>query len=940
MPWRRWLAGAVLPLALLGPSPLRAAPAPPASPGPGQPVAEPPPADPTAEQLYLEGLRRSNAQQLPAAIQAWEQALILFRQRGDAAGEARTLEELGFAQYWLERYEPALAFFRQALALHRRLGDRTREAIVLGRIGDVLTYQDRPAEALAASQASLNLLERQPRADPATLLRLHMRIAWLQAGQQRDPLALRHFQDALRLAETLGDPQMALTIGTAIGAIQLRLARYDAVIATLQPVLTEMEARRSPPGERAHVLQQIGFSHYWRNDYARAIDAYVRGLALAREAGDTRNQLTLLRGLADVHVFVGNNEASRGFSREALELARSSGDRLSEAVALIALGSFAAEDGDAATAVAQLERGLALARAGKNRNLEANALSALGHAQADRGDGGASRRAYAQSLAIYREIGNRYNEGMMLLALGHGDLRQNRTDRATGSYRQALALYEAIGDRYGQAQALVGLGLALHRAGRNQEAEVPLRQAVARNEEIRARLGPRDDLKVSLFDTQTSPYQALQVVLVAQGRSEDALVVAERARARAFVEQLQARSVATGSAQTPAATAAAAPMDLAAIRAVARSQNATLVQYALINERIYTWVVAPDGRISFRRLQSPGSLASLDRLVVASREAMGVRSARGLAVVAAATPAAARRSGAAAGALADLHRLLIQPIADLLPADPEASVIVIPQGPLFFVPFPALRDATGQPLIARHTLLSAPSIEVLAMLSRGRDSRPRGDGGRGESGRGVLVAGNPTMPAIALRPGDPPVPLAPLPGAEQEARAIAALFGTTPLIGARATETAVVAGMGQARLVHLATHGLLDDGSHQQVPGAIVLAASDRDDGLLTAGEILGLSLSADLFVLSACDTGRGTVTGDGVIGLSRSLLTAGARSVLVSLWAVPDAPTTALMTAFYRELAAGRSKARALRAAMLEVRRQEPDPVAWAAFTLIGDTD
>jgi CHAT domain-containing protein/tetratricopeptide (TPR) repeat protein len=948
-------------MALLGSSPLRAAPVLPAGPStqpdpaPSAPQPTPAPLAPlpapaglSAEQLYLEGLRRSNAQQLPAAIQAWEQALLLFRQRADAAGEARTLEELGFAQYWLERYEPALASYREALALHRRLGDRRREAIVLGRIADVLAYQDRPAEALAAGQASLNLLERQAGADPATLQRLHLRIAWLHADRREDPLALRHFQEALRLAQRLDDPATALTIATAIGAIQVRLERYDAVIATLEPVLAAMEARRTPAGERAQVLQQLGFAHYWRNDYARAIDAYSRGLTLAREAQDSRSQLTLLRGLADVHHYVGNGEASRRFSREALGLAQATGDRLSEAVALIALGGFAAEDGDGATAIAQLQRALALARAGKNRNLEANALSALGHVQAERGDGDDSRRAYGQSLAIYREIGNRYNEGMMLLALGLGDLRQNRTERATSSYRQALALYETIGDRYGQAQALVGLGLALHRAGRHREAEAPLRQAVARNEEIRARLGPRDDLKVSLFDTQTSPYQALQVVLVAQGRSEEALVVAERARARAFVEQLQARAAAGPKAAIPAATpgatpagtgargaATAPPMDLDAIRAVARSQAATLVQYALINDRIYTWVVAPDGRISFRRLQSPGSLAALDRLVAGSREAMGVRSARGLAVVAAATPAATRRSGAADGALADLHRLLIQPIADLLPTDPEAPVIVIPQGPLFFVPFPALRDPQGQPLIARHTLLTAPSIEVLAMLGRGRPARPGGEGGRG-----VLVAGNPTMPAIALRPGDPPVPLAPLPGAEQEARAIAALFGTTPLIGARATETAVVAGMGQARLVHLATHGLLDDGTRQQVPGAIVLAASERDDGLLTAGEILGLSLSADLFVLSACDTGRGTITGDGVIGLSRSLLTAGARSVLVSLWAVPDAPTTTLMTAFYRELAAGRPQAGALRAAMLEVRRQEPDPVAWAAFTLIGTTD
>jgi len=90
--------------------------------------------------------------------------------------------------------------------------------------------------------------------------------------------------------------------------------------------------------------------------------------------------------------------------------------------------------------------------------------------------------------------------------------------------------------------------------------------------------------------------------------------------------------------------------------------------------------------------------------------------------------------------------------------------------------------------------------------------------------------------------------------------------------------------------------------------------------------------------VLSACDTGLGEVTGDGVVGLSRSLLAAGAQSTVVSLWAVPDAPTAALMKAFYTELWQGQNKAQALRQAMLQTQADYPDPINWAAFVLVGN--
>ena len=101
------------------------------------------------------------------------------------------------------------------------------------------------------------------------------------------------------------------------------------------------------------------------------------------------------------------------------------------------------------------------------------------------------------------------------------------------------------------------------------------------------------------------------------------------------------------------------------------------------------------------------------------------------------------------------------------------------------------------------------------------------------------------------------------------------------------------------------------------------------------------MKLQAELVVLSACDTGRGKITGDGVIGLSRSLITAGVPSVLVSLWQVPDASTSFLMQEFYNNLQQGKlNKAQALRQAMLETRRQYPEPLSWAAFTLIGEAE
>ena len=301
----------------------------------------------------------------------------------------------------------------------------------------------------------------------------------------------------------------------------------------------------------------------------------------------------------------------------------------------------------------------------------------------------------------------------------------------------------------------------------------------------------------------------------------------------------------------------------------------------------------------------------------------------------------ANEEGTAAKQLQKLYQLLIEPIADILPQNaPKQRVIFIPHGKLFLVPFPAIIDDNGNYLIEQHTILTAPSIQVLDLAQKQRLAL---DYSQNLNPDQLLFVGNPAMPKVWDPSASDFRQLANLPGAEQEALAIANFLDSQPLLNATATEQQIKQQIETVRVIHFATHGLLEygrpeDSGFNDVPGAIALAPGQGEDGLLTSAEIGDLNLQAELVVLSACDTGRGDITGDGVIGLSRSLFEAGVPSVIVSLWSVPDAPTADLMTEFYRQWRSGLDKAQALRQAMLATMATHPEPRDWAAFTLIGE--
>lgn len=577
---------------------------------------------------------------------------------------------------------------------------------------------------------------------------------------------------------------------------------------------------------------------------------------------------------------------------------------------------------------------------------------------------------FQQAIQNYTQAGQQQNIPSIQLSLAKAYLLQ-------GDYAAALPIFEAQARDTPYLNSL--LGLTYYQMGRYLEAEKILRQTITQWDALLSRPDQDDRDRITLIDQMAYAYRLLQKTLVAQRKTDSALEIAELGRARALVELLSQRYPGQLSP----------PLPLAQLQQIAKTQRSTLVQYAIVGREmrvlgieprdetdLYIWVIQPNGRILFRTvnfkalgLEAPRQLVQLMRGTVLRRSRFLERQSQ---------------TNPGQQQLQQLYRLLIAPIADLLPQNPQELVTFIPEGALLLVPFAALQDAAGNYLISQHPIRIAPSLQVLALTHqqyRAQRFAPTG---------AALVVGNPRMPSLPGRNGAPSELLSPLPASEEEAREIAKLLKSPFLTGSEATKRDVVTQMPEAGIIHLATHGLLDIDANLnefgelkalpvktardsavfihpgviignnvrignvpaelaaareqvirvEIPGVLAFAPTDQDSGFLSAKEILTLRLKAKLAVLSACNTGRGRITGDGIVGLSRAFMGAGVPSVIVSQWSVPDVPTAALMLAFYQNLQRGKNYAEALQQAMLKIQVDFPQPLDWAGFTLVGEAE
>jgi tetratricopeptide (TPR) repeat protein len=520
-----------------------------------------------------------------------------------------------------------------------------------------------------------------------------------------------------------------------------------------------------------------------------------------------------------------------------------------------------------------------------------------------------------------------------------------QVDKARAYGQQALDLARPLSSPIAKENALTSFGHALYLVGDHNEAEKLIREALSIWTELQAQFPmgspERAALSMNFFDS----YEILQAIALARQDVRGALRVAEEMRGSPLA--------APGAPTAQAAPSRAGSFDPIG---VARAADATLVVYGLlpdfhdfvlpsklegtqsgVDKTLLVWVVDPSGSIGFRqvdiaqlipelRRDTCGSVKTLGAYISDLQDIPSTASAQGPGFserlghwLGLTTPAVGLQAIPHKEVYQALYRLLVEPIADLLPTDPERTIVFLPTGPLYRVPFAGLTDSAGHRLIERHSIALAPSLAVLQELVE----RPRT--GAAKSTPDALVVGIENFSDKTK-----------LPNAPVEARVVAKLLRAEPLLDSQATRDTVLFRLPRAPMVHFATHGSY---SHRDDSNSLILAA----DQTLSAADIGKLQLGADLVALDACRSGSGRITAEGVFGLARAFLNAGARSALVSVWDVWDvqigerAPAPLFAGAFYRAYADTGDKARAVRQAMLAVSKQYPDPRAWAGFTLVG---
>jgi CHAT domain-containing protein len=282
--------------------------------------------------------------------------------------------------------------------------------------------------------------------------------------------------------------------------------------------------------------------------------------------------------------------------------------------------------------------------------------------------------------------------------------------------------------------------------------------------------------------------------------------------------------------------------------------------------------------------------------------------------------------------LSNLYKILIKPIADYLPNNPEETVTICPQDFLYFLPFSALIDENGKHLIEHHSLNTISSLSILEFVHNNQISHKKNC-----LDRSSLLIGNPSMPHIWAEKEKYPFVLPNLKEGKQEIKEISNLLKHNLIEGGHATKNQVIEAMKKVDFIHFTTYCLLDEMGG--FPGAIALSPVLGDGGLLTPEEIAKLKLKGSLVTISHGYRKSSYIWGNSVEKISNAFILAGIENILLALWNHDHPATTLLLKEFYQHLQQNYHKSNALRQAMLITKNSYPHPYNWAYFSLLGIT-
>jgi CHAT domain-containing protein len=908
--------------------------------------------DPIAEAYLLDtiGSSYSDRGDRSQALVYFHQALKL-RPATDLAGRSNTLNNIGIALAWIGERPKALEYLTEVSTILGEMGDRSRRASVLGNLcvinNDLSDYQKAFNLCNEALQIKRSVGDKT---GEATQLN-NLGSVYASSGQYQK--ALDAYLQARDIHRSLGERGGEGVTLNNVAWVYATLGEYEKAIDIYNQALVPMREIKYTYGI-AKILSNIAVNYADLKDFRKALEINLEVLPLRPESNDREGRAITFNNIAGCYQNLGDKEKALEYYTQAIALHRLVGNQRQTAAALRNIGTFHRDVGETLKAVEYLQEAREISRRIGDRHGEAQALSHLAKLERDRGNLAAAHKLLQEAISDTESLRVNLKSQQLRAAF-------------LASARKYYELDIDVLMRLHQQQPDQGFATAAFQVSERgrarsllemlREARAEIRQGVdplliERDAELRRLIADRSERQTRLLSGKSTDAE-----LSAVGQEIDSLTTE--------YEQLQARI--RDMSPRYAALVQPEPLNLTEIQKQVLDADTLLLEYALGEEKSYAWAVTPD---SVRTFALPAR-AEVEKV---ARRFYELSTERGKSVPGETLVQRKKRLDDAEAeypkAAAELGRMLLGPVAAELK---QKRLVIVGEGVLQYVPFAALPSPVSNtapspvsdaaPLIVQHEIVSLPSASVLAVLRNDAASRKPASKTVAVLADPVFSANDPRLTGKTQSAHADDAPLAEaqrsaseagvgelmrLHFSRQEADEIARLAGDKSNLKAvdfAASRTmATNEQLGDYRIVHFATHGLINN-HHPDLSG-IVLSLVDEQgrpqNGFLRLYDIYNLKLNADLVVLSACQTALGKeIKGEGLVGLTRGFMYAGAPRVVASYWRIDDRATADIMKRFYSAmLKDGLRPAAALRAAqvsMLQDKRWQ-SPHYWAAFTVQGE--
>ena len=866
--------------------------------------------------------------QFKTAIDYHKQHLEIAKEVGDKAGEGRSYGNLGSAYSSLGQFKTAIDYHKQDLEIAKEVGDKAGEGASYGNLGNAYHCLGQFKTAIDYHKRVLEIAKEV--GDKAGEGRSYGNLGSDYHCLGQFKTAIDYHKQDLEIAKEVGDKAGEGRSYGNLGSDYRSLGQFKTAIDYHKQDLEIFKEVGDKAGE-GRSYGNLGSAYRSLGQFKTAIDYHKQHLEIAKEVGDKAGEGASYGNLGNAYLGLGQFKTAIDYHKRLLEIAKEVGDKAGEGRSYGNLGSDYRSLGQFKTAIDYHKQDLEIAKEVGDKAGEGRSYGNLGSDYHCLGQFKTAIDYHKQHLEIAKEVGDKAGEGASYGNLGNAYLGLGQFKTAIEYHKQHLEIAKEVGDKNGIAQALCHLATNFERQKCLQTA---LDYYISSREifnNVRASFLVHHNWKITYRNVCKTAYNGVWRVLLLKGEHVKALLAAEEGRAQALRDIVDLKY---SFRQTRTWSNSRKCSDCLSLRNV----SSDVVFLAITGPYIALWTIR-NGEVVQSRIKHVNNflyqrelevyITSLNKaasLQVSARAAVEwEKSSTQVGRVEKGTSDGSPRN-ATTNALRKLYDIIVAPIADLIDGD---ELVFVPEGPLCLVPYAALVDSNSRYLCESFRIRVIPSLTILKSISDCPTEL--------HNKTGALLVGDPCYKQV-LYQGDL---LNQLPGARKEVKMIGGILGIAPLVGGEATKEEVFRRISSVALVHIAAHGKKETGEILLAPNTRrTTCQAEEEDYLLTMRDVLRAGLRAKLAVLSCCHSACGEVMAEGVVGIARAFLGAGARSVLVSLWAIDDDGTQEFMKHFYGALEEGKGTSEAVNQAMKCMRESETFSKGyyWAPFVLIGD--